>query len=334
MSDRERTPVESVGAYVPRDTISAETIAEAWDGFRARGVSEKRVPAGDEDAVTMAVEAARDALDASDVARDDVSALALGTTTPPVDEGDVGVQVAEMLGLSRSVEVSIFTQSTRAGTRALLAASRADGPALAVASDCPRGDPDDGLDHAAGAGAVAFLTAESGAVEVADVATYAREYPGTRFRQRGSERIEEYGATTYGRDAYATAVAGAVDGLDADVGGEAADADAEPTGVALTAPNGSLPGRGTRRLPFDAEAYHLAGELGDTGAASALFGLLAAWADGSERTVLVGYGDGAGADALLLRGTLDADWRRPGHEISYAAYLRKRGHVLSDGGER
>ncbi|MFC7165141.1 hypothetical protein [Halospeciosus flavus] len=329
MSERDLTPVESAGAYVPRYTISAETIGEAWDGFRARGVSEKRVPAGDEDAVTMAVEAARDAIAASDVAREELSALALGTTTPPIDEGDVGVQVAEMLGLPRSVEVSVFTQSTRAGTRALLAASRADGPALAVASDCPLGEPDDALDHAAGAGAVAFLTAESGTVDLTDVATYAQEYPGTRFRRRGSESIEEYGATTYGRDAYATAVAGAVDGLD--LGG---DADVEPTGVALSAPDGSLPGRGARRLPFDAEIYHLAGELGDTGAASALFGLLAAWEDGSENTVVVGYGDGAGADALVTTGTLDTDWRRTGHEITYAEYLRKRGHVLPDGGER
>ncbi|MCD2201719.1 ACP synthase, partial [Halobacterium sp. KA-4] len=74
--------IESAGAYVPRGVVSAEEIGEAWDGFRARGISEKRVPGYDEDAVTMAVEAATDALEASSVSREDVETLALGTTTP------------------------------------------------------------------------------------------------------------------------------------------------------------------------------------------------------------------------------------------------------------
>lgn len=314
--------IESAGAYVPRYAITAEEIGDAWDGFRARGVHEKRVLAGDEDTVTMAVEAARDALAASDVDRDDLEALALGTTTPPIEEGDVGVQVAEMLGLDTAVEVSVFTQSTRAGTRALLAAARADGPALAVASDSPVGEPNDALDHAAGAGAVAFLTAPTGSVELTETAAFAREYPGTRFRRHGSETVEAYGATSYERDAYTTAVSGAADQLDAD-----------PDAVALTAPNGSLPGRGARALSLDADVMHLAGELGDTGAASALFSLLAAWGNGANETLVVGYGDGAGADALLMNGHLDVDWQRDSAEITYSEYLRKRGHVLPDGGD-
>ena len=317
------TPVASVGAYVPRFTVSAETIGEAWDGFRARGIARKRVAGHDEDAVTMAVEAAERALSAADVARDELGTLALGTTTPPLDEGDVGVRVAEMLGLPRDVEVSVHTQSTRAGTRALLAASRDDGPALAVASDRPLGAPDDALDHAAGAGAVALVTAPDGDVSIRETASFAREYPGTRFRRRGSAEVEAYGATAYERDAYTSTVAGVSEALDA-----------EPDAVALTAPNGSLPARGAGALPFEATGYHLADELGDTGAASPFFGLLAAWADGADETLVVGYGDGAGADAVVTAGRLDADWRRESAEITYSEYLRKRGRLRSEGGGR
>jgi len=315
-------PIEAAGAYVPRYRITAEEIGDAWDGFRARGVHEKRVPAGDEDAVTMAVEAARDALAASDKAREDVEALALATTTPPIEEGDIGVQVAEMLGLADELDVSVFTQSTRAGTRALLAAARADGPALAVAADAPVGGPNDAVDHAAGAGAVALLTGPAGSVALTDSATFAREYPGTRFRQRGSDTVEEYGATTYERDAYSTALAGAVDQLDVD-----------PDALALSAPNGSLPSRGARALGLDADVTHLAGELGDTGAASALFSLLAAWETDANKTLVVGYGDGAGADAVMIQGHLDIDRTHDTTDITYAEYLRKRGHVLPSGGE-
>lgn len=322
--------IESVGAYVPRQRITAEEIGDAWDGFRARGVEGKRVAGADEDAVTMAVAALRDAIADAGPDRASFETLAVGTTTPPVDEGGVGVTVAEILGLADDVEVIVHSQSTRAGTRALLSAVRADGPALAVAADCPRGDPDDAIDHAAGAGAVAVATgeqrssgpgtpSESGRARVAETATWAREYPGTRYRERGADAVETYGATAYEREAYTTAVEGAVGRLSE-----------VPAALAPTAPDGSLPGRAGGVV--DATVYHLAGELGDTGAASPLFGLLAAWDAGESTVAVVGYGDGA--DAVLVEGCSSVDWERPAVEVTYAEYLRKRGHIVSDGGDR
>lgn len=320
--------VESVGAYVPRSTVSAEAVGEAWDGFRARGVREKRVPAADEDAVTMAVAAARRALDDWRGDREAVDALAFGTTTPPLDEGDVGVTVSEVLGLGGDTEVSVHTQSTRAGARALVDVLRTEGAALAVAADAPRGSPADAVDHAAGAGAVAFLagdgdeagedSAEGGtAVTVTDHATVTEAAPGTRFRRRGADAVETYGATGYERETYASVVGDAVAGLDG-----AVDA------VAPTAPDGRLPGRAGRTV--DAEVYHMADVLGDTGAASPLFGLLAAWDAGESPVALVGYGDGASADALALEGSLPVDTDWPAVERSYAEYLRRRGHLGGD----
>ena len=313
------TAIESVSAYVPRYRITADAIGEAWDGFRARGVGEKRVAAGDEDAVTMAVEAARDALGESAHDRGDIETLTLGTTTPPIEEGDVGVQVAEILGLDRSVEVAVHSQSTRAGTRALVSGLRAASPALVVASDCPMGDPDDAIDHAAGAGAVAFVVADDGA-DVVETATYAREYPGTRFRRRGSEATETYDATAYERDAYTTVIGGAV-----------AELAETPAAIAPTAPDGSMPGRAAGAAD-GADVYHYADELGDTGAAGPLFGLVAAWEDGVDSVAVVGFGDGAGADAITIEGSLPVAFDREATDISYAEYLRKRGHVLPEGG--
>jgi len=86
--------IECCGAYVPRYRIDASEFTEAWGAFQARGVSEKAVAESDEDAVTMAVEAIERALATSEYSRDDVDTLAMGTTTPPVDEGDVAAQVA------------------------------------------------------------------------------------------------------------------------------------------------------------------------------------------------------------------------------------------------
>lgn len=312
--------IESAGTYVPRYRITADTIAEAWNGFHARGVHEKRVAAGDEDAVTMAVEAAKDALAASTHGREDIETLALGTTTPPVEEGDIGVQVAEILGLDSSTEVVVHSQSTRAGTRALVAALRADTPGLVVAADCPLGEPDDAVDHAAGAGAVALLVGDDGA-KVVDTATYTSEYPGTRFRRRGSETTEKYDATAYERDAYTTVIGGAVEKL------------AEsPAAITPTAPDGSIPSRAAS-VADGATVYQYADELGDTGAASPLFGLISAWENNESPVTVIGFGDGAGADAVTIEGSLPVEIDRAATDISYAEYLRKRGHILPDGGD-
>jgi len=307
------TAIEGVGTYVPRATIDAETVGEAWDGFRAHGIEQKRVAGADEDAVTMAVEAAKAALSDAERSRSAVETLAVGTTTPPVDEGEVGATVAEVLGLSRETETLVHTGSTRAGTRALVAGVRADGPALVVAADSPLAPPDDALDHAAGAGAVALLLGGDGAASVVETASFSREFPGTRFRRRGGDGVEGYGATAYDREAYTTLVSGAVDGL-----AEAPDA------LAPTAPDGGLPARAGRAV--GAKTYHMADSLGDTGAASPLFGLVAAWADGADSIAVVGTGDGADAVAVEGRLPVATDW--PGEPVTYAEYLRLRGHVV------
>lgn len=315
--------IESAGAYTPRFRIDAEAFTEAWGSFDASGVDAKAVPGADEDAVTMGVEAAREALDGSAHDREALSGLAFASTTPPVDEGDVAATVAEILGLDNSIETAAFTQSTGAGGSALRwGMSVPAGPTLVVAADAPVGAPDDDRDHAAGAGAVAFVLAADGTVEIQETATYTEEHPGTRFRERGASTVDAYDATAYERDAYTSVVAGVVDGLDA-VGDV----------LAPTAPDGKLPYRATRGLDADPAVSQVATDLGDTGAASPLFGLCAAWQNDAEAVTVVGYGDGASADAVTVSGTVPVDWARETVEISYAEYARKRGLVVTGGGD-
>jgi hydroxymethylglutaryl-CoA synthase len=314
--------INSCGVYVPRYRINAAEFESAWGSFEARGISEKAVPASDEDAVTMAVEAIECAIDNSTAARDDIKALALGTTTPPIDEGDIATQVAEIVGLNPTVELSIHTQSTRAGTEALTAAAESSHSlSIVVAADCPVGAPDGAIDHAAGAGAVAFVIAEDGPVSIEESASYTQEFSGTRLRRRGKSDVESYDATAFERDAYLSVVTGAVDSL-------------ERSGSALapTAPDGSMPHRADGAIDADYDVYEQASSLGDTGAASALFGVLKAWEQGEDNVVVAGYGDGASADAIRLVGSIDTDWKRETISITYDEYLRKRGHIVSDNG--
>jgi 3-hydroxy-3-methylglutaryl CoA synthase len=161
---------------------------------------------------------------------------------------------------------------------------------------------------------------DEGSVTVENTASYTQEFSGTRFRDRGEKTVEKYGANAYERDAYTTVVSGAFEAIGS-----------RDAVLAPTAPDADLPYRAGRSM--GAEVYEAASSLGDTGATSTLFGVLEAWRSGEDNVVAVGYGDGASADAVRLVGSLSGDWERETKTVSYTEYLRRRGHVVSEGGD-
>ncbi|WP_049927201.1 zinc ribbon domain-containing protein [Halopiger goleimassiliensis] len=334
------TAITGVGAYAPRFRITAEAFEEAWGQFHAAGVNEKAVPAADEDALTMGYEAATRALEAADVDGASVDWLAFAASRPPEAEEDLTARLGAMLALSESATRQTFTGSTRAGTRAIWAgmdAIDADSTtALVVTADAPRGDPDDGIDHAAGAGAAAFVL-ESGAsethrshgdgpAEIVDHAEYATPYPGTRFRNTGEDETQGLGVTQYDRAAFTETIGGAVDGL---------EVDPDPEAAAIQAPDGKLPYRAAGAAGVSTDEIRAAAtvhDLGDLGAASVPVSLASALADGYESILAVSHGGGAGADALFVRvdGAVRTETALEGDDaLSYAEYLRQRGVVTT-----
>jgi len=318
--------IAGLGAYAPRFRLSADAVTDVWGQFHGAGVSTTAVPDADEDALTMAYEAGRRALSAAGIDAGAVTGLVLGTTTPPTEEGAVTPRLLSTLSLPESVSSRQLTGSTRAGVDALVAARdlAADGPVLAVASDAPRGAPDDEIDHAGGAGAVGAVLAPDAPGAMTATAEYSSPTPGTRFRPRGSTETTGLGVVAYDRSAFTEAVTAAVDALDVDPGTAGA--------VALQAPNGKLPYRAVGPLGVESEAIHrgtVVGDLGDLGAASAPFGLAAAVDDGARDVLLVGYGSG-GATAVFLSHdgiTVETDGSGDGEPISYGEYLRLRGEI-------
>jgi hydroxymethylglutaryl-CoA synthase len=337
--------IESIGTYVPRYRLSAEAVTETWGQFHGAGISETAVPAADEDTLTMAFEAARNALRASDHDAASVSGLYLGTTTPPTEEEAMGPRLGSMLGLDDDVRTRQFTGSTRAGVDALvsgLTATESEGPVLAVASDAPRGAPDDDIEHAGGAGAVAVVLAPDAPGTVEAVAEHVEPYPGTRFRPAGSDETTGLGVTDYDRTAFVETVSTAIDTLEDDT---LADA------IALQSPNGKLPYRAVGPLGVDTDAIQrgtVVHTVGDAGTANPLLGLASALETGADHVVLVGYGSGGGATAVSIENggvaletngdgvapeTGDGDERI--ELLSYGEYLRMQGDITPgepDGG--
>jgi hydroxymethylglutaryl-CoA synthase len=335
--------VRAVGAYAPRHRLPASEVEAAWGSVQASGVGRKAVPGADEDALTMAAAAATNALHADGTDGGSVGLLAFATTTPPLEEEDVSVRLGSMLGVPESARHEVYGASTRAGTRALAAgfdASLDDGEvALVVAADCPKGEPSGARDQAAGAGAVAFVAVDGGPGVPLARGSFVRPTPGTRFRERGSERVDGLGVTSYDRAAFTETLAGAVANLG--TGSDEADPGVSDDvgAAAVQAPDGAMPYRATDALGVGTDAIQRVAtvhDIGDTGAASALLGLGKALADPDvERALVAGYGSGAGADAFVV----DVDGAVPAslalerddeRELSYAQYLRLRDEVVPD----
>jgi len=120
--------ITGYGAYIPRARLQRKSIAEAnaWfaPGLMGAAKGERAMANWDEDSITMAVEAARDCLPATDALRDreDIDAIYFATTTAPfADRQNAGI-AAGALNLKSSVASTDMTGSQRAGTSALLAA--------------------------------------------------------------------------------------------------------------------------------------------------------------------------------------------------------------------
>ncbi|QLG63917.1 3-hydroxy-3-methylglutaryl CoA synthase [Halorarum salinum] len=354
--------IVAAGVYVPRYRLAAEEVAETRDRSPGRGIDAVAVPSGDEDAVSTGVAAAERALANADVSPADVRTLAVATTTPPLAEEGWGPRIATALGLPGSVRTWHHGQHTAAGADALETSLNADGPALAVAADCPSGDRS--ADGAAfGAGAAAFLVGDDAPVTVTGIGSATAEAPGVRYREAGSEEVDSLDVTGYERSTVRGTVGSAVAEVTGGASGTGADGDGSDDGkatfrvAAVHQPDGALPYRiaGECGLSEGAVSAGLvADRVGDLGAAGVTIGLVAALesggdgadggggsdhgsgdaggdgSDGAGDVLAAWFGSGSSAVAMRFAGSLqsaEADALEGGEAVAYAESLRKRGRL-------
>ena len=151
--------ITGFGAYIPRLRMERAAIAAAhkWmaPGLRSSAKGRRAFCSWDEDSVTIAVEAARDALGTA--ATGGITKVAFASTTMPFSDMLNASIICGALGLQQDVRALDTGQSQRAGTSALLAAlSATSGSTLVLASDRPRGKPASTQEIGFGAGAAAF----------------------------------------------------------------------------------------------------------------------------------------------------------------------------------
>ena len=175
--------IHAFGGYVPRLRLQRRAIAQANAWFNpalmSLGRGERAIAGWDEDAITMAVEAARDCL--ARRGRDGISQVLLASTTLPFQDRQNAGVVAEALHLAGATGTLDIAGSQRAGTSALIAASRiaagGGGPVLVTSAERRRTRAASVLELTTGDAAAALLVGEGeGIAKLLGHATHSTDF--------------------------------------------------------------------------------------------------------------------------------------------------------------
>ncbi|MEW6080698.1 MAG: hypothetical protein AB1576_02680 [Bacillota bacterium] len=317
------TGIEDYGVYLPRYRLPLKEYGKGLGQVRESGFEEKRVNDFDEDAVTMAVEAARVLLSRRPRPGKDITYMGVATTTGPYDGRVMGGTLGAMLGLGNEVFSSEHTSSPKAGLEALIEALGRSDEALVVAGEVPAGTPRSSWEEGSGAAAAAILTGSGDLLARAEAcASFCEERLGLGVRARGEADFLDLGIPSLLAESYETCVMGAIRGLLEKTGSDLADY----RFVVLPHPGGALPGQLARKAGITEEqaaparVFRLLGNLNSAGP---LVGLAAAldMADPQDRILVASFAPGSGSDALALSVT-DRILEHPGAGLD---------HMLSSG---
>ncbi len=329
--------IASFGGYIPRLRLARKSMVDANGWFngslRAYAKAERAICSWDEDSLTMAVEAARDAL--CDRPRGDFRALYLATTSAPFEDRQNAGILAQALRLGEALNTMDVGASQRAGTTGLIAALDAvasrGGPVLYLASEKRRaaaaspaellyGDGAAALILERGDGVAKFLGSRSASVDFVD-------------HYKGKGREFDYGwEERWIRDEGYLKLVPPV------IAGALAESGLKPADIAhfclpCTLPRVAQAIAKQAGLAESSVRPNLDGLCGDTGTAHPLVMLVHALQEAKpgERILVASFGNGS--DALVFEATADlpavqrarrgviGSLKRRKEETNYAKYL-------------
>lgn len=348
IKDKQFTKVGIVGfgGYVPRYRIRLEEIAgvRGKDGKKiaaALGVKQKAVADNDEDAVTMAVEAGKRALERAKIQGQKIGAVLIGSESHPYAVKPSGTIVADTLGIDEEYYCADLEFACKAGTTGMLMiagmieAGMID-CGLAIGADAAQAEPGDVLEYTAGAGAAAVILGNKNypwhaQLEMSD----SLNTDTADFWRRPGESYPQHAGRFTGEPGYFYHVVEATERFLKQSKRKVASFDH----VILHMPNAKFPARAALRLGVTKEQLQvgfLVGEIGNPYSASAMLGLVSVLeqARAGERVLMTSYGSGAGSDVMSFkiikrdktvkeRATIKSQLKDV-EEIDYSTYLLMR----------
>src|SRR5574338_514060 len=289
------------GAYVPRYRLPASEVARVWtEGEAALPIKEKAVPGLDEDVATMSIEAARNAMQRSQIDASQLRAVWVGSESHPYAVKPTSTLVAEAIGAVQHVQAADWEFACKAGTEAMVAAtgfvgSRMAEYAMAIGMDTAQGKPGDALEYTAGAGGAAYIVGPAEEALAVINASYSYVTDTPDFWRREYQKYPEHGMRFTGEPAYFKHITEAATHMMEAMGTTAKDY----KWAVFHQPNTKFPQRVAGQLGFSAaqiEPGLLVGTIGNTYAGAAMIGLTATLdiAQPGDRILMVSFGSGAG----------------------------------------
>ena len=325
--------------YVPRFRLDRKLITQAWGTAQPAGA--QAVANYDEDALTMAAEAARHLLGEGGC----VGGLYFASASAPYWEKQIAAVIATACDLPRRLETADFSGSARASMAAVLAAIRnvqagAVDDAVVAAADARLAAPESDIEGVFGDAAVAVRIGTRDVIaEFIDAASIAEEFTylwrtdDARFVQAFPGRFSN--TFGYSRDV-GEAIGLVLDRQQLKPGDIAK--------VALYSPDARAATDLAKSLGFDVKKQlppSLAPAIGCTGNAEPWLQLAAVLEDAQpgDRVLVGSFGEGA--DVMLFRATDAITSRRPISRVrdwvdsgvplaSYEKYLKYRRVIESD----
>jgi len=340
--------IVSYGAYIPRYRIRVEEIAKVWGAnpnsiIEGLMVYEKSVPDLDEDTITIAVEAARHAINRAGIDPQEIGALYTGSESHPYAVKPSSTVVAEAIGATPNLTVADFEFACKAGTAAIqtcmgLVDAGMIKLGVAIGSDVAQGAPGDALEYTAAAGGVAYVIGKNSLVANIE-STYSFTTDTPDFWRREGMPYPEHGGRFTGEPGYFKHVTSAAQGLLKKMGTKPSDYDY----AIFHQPNGKFPTRVAKMLGFSSEQIKpglVVTRLGNTYSGSCMMGLAATLdiAKAQDRIFMTSFGSGAGSDSFSFTVTDRIEEIRNGAPsveklmanpiyIDYATYARHKNKI-------
>lgn len=305
--------ISSYGVAIPRSIILSEIIEQAQGkagtgcGLALR-VKSKTVPAIDEDTITLATQAASQALANYSGKATDIGAVFIGSESHPYAVKPSGTVVKSVLGLSEELAVADLQFACKAATQgwqigASYVLSGLARAALIIGADTAQSRPGDVLEFTAGAGAGAYIWGSQNLLaELRATISIATDTPD--FWRRAGQSFPEHAGRFSGEPAYFYHIITAAEKIMAETGLKPSDFAA----CVFHTPNGKFPRLVAEKLGFSSQQLEpslIVETVGNTYAAAVPLALSAVLdqAQRGEKILVVSYGSGSGSDAFVFETT-------------------------------
>lgn len=339
--------IAGYGAYVPSYRIKTGEIARVWGEDPDRitnglGILEKSVPAIDEDSVTIAVEAARNAVAHAGIDVKKIGAIYVGSESKVYAVKPNATIVAEAIGAGpKNLTAADLEFACKAGTAGMqmamgMVASGMIEYGMSIGSDTAQGRPGDALEYSAAAGGAAFIIGEDkeSIAIIEDTYSFTTDTPD--FWRRHHAEYPSHGGRFTGPPAYFKHVMSATQGMLEKLGRTVNDYDY----FIFHQPNAKFPLEVAKKLGIPQEKVKLGlltPIIGNTYSGATMLGLANVLdnAKPGDRILATSFGSGAGSDSFSIKVTdrIDekrkrvrkvADYIANRKYIEYAIYLKHR----------